>query len=81
MSGQSGAPRTVQQYVKGEASTNEYEFSSISPTVEEPEALVNTTELPLTEKTELAEEIQRGEVTPTPTLQQRRFSVDWDPIQ
>ncbi len=73
--------RTVQQHVKGEASTADYGFSSRVPTIEEPEALVNTTELSLTEKTEAAEDIQQGEVTPISTAQQRRFSVDWDPIQ
>lgn len=30
--------------------------------------------------TDLAEDIQQGEVKPTPTAQQRRFSTDWDPI-
>lgn len=67
--------------MKGEASTTDYGYSSLVLTIKEPEALVNTTELPLTEKTELAEEIQQGELTPIPTVQQRRFSVDWDPIQ
>jgi len=71
----------VQQHVKGEASTTDYGFSSVIPTIKEPEALVDTTERPLTEKTELVEEIQQGELTPIPTVQQRRFSVDWDPIQ
>lgn len=71
----------MQQHVKGEASTTDYGFSSDVPTIKEPEALVDTTERPLTEKTELVEEIQQGELTPIPTVQQRRFSVDWDPIQ
>ena len=76
--------RTVQQYVKGETSSTDYGFSSMGPQkdeLEEPEASVHTTEPSLTDKTDLAEDIQKGEVTPMPTIQQRRFSVDWDPIQ
>ena len=67
--------------MKGEASTNDYGFSSSVPRIEEPEGSTVTAELPLTDKTEPAEQIQRGEVTPLPTSQQRRFSVDWDPIR
>lgn len=76
--------RTVQQYVKGEMSSTDYGFSSVRPQADElegPEAPVHTTEPSLTDKTDLAEAIQQGEVIPTPTGQQRRFSVDWDPIQ
>lgn len=76
--------RTVQQYVKGEASNTGYGFSSVRPQADdliEPEASVLTTEPLLTDKTDLAEDIQQGEVKPTPTAQQRRFSIDWDPIQ
>lgn len=76
--------RTVQQYVKGETSSTDYGFSSVQPQddeLEEPEAPIHTTEPSLTDKTDLAEDIQQGEVTPMPTAQQRRFSIDWDPIR
>ena len=74
----------MQRYVKGETSSTDYGYSSVRPQedkLEEPEALVHSTEPSLTDKTDLAEEIQLGEVRPMPTAQQRRFSVDWDPIQ
>lgn len=77
-------PSTVQQYVKGETSSTYYGFSSVGAhedEPEEPEAPVHTTEPSLTDKTDLAEDIQQGEVTPPPTAQQRRFSIDWDPLQ
>lgn len=73
----------MQQYVKGETSSADYGFS-VRPQAEElkePEAPVHTTEPSLTDKTDLAQDIQQGEVKPTPTAQQRRFSTDWDPIQ
>ncbi|KAF2718294.1 glycosyltransferase family 8 protein [Polychaeton citri CBS 116435] len=46
-----------------------------------PEALATTTEAPFTEPGERAEEIQHGNIEPTPTVQQRRFSapmMEWD---
>ncbi|KAL8739903.1 MAG: hypothetical protein Q9190_007337 [Brigantiaea leucoxantha] len=67
------APRTVQQYVKGEASTSTYGFFSVSEPAraeEKPEAQIETSEKP----------IQQGDRQPAPTIQQRRFSTDWDPI-
>ncbi|KAI4123009.1 MAG: hypothetical protein LQ338_005496 [Usnochroma carphineum] len=74
----------VQQYVEGEASTTDFGFSSIPhPPFEQekkPEAPVDTTEMPLTEKPEPAEALEQGEIKPMPTTQQRRFSVDWDPM-
>ncbi|KAI4204206.1 MAG: hypothetical protein LQ348_001295 [Seirophora lacunosa] len=77
--------RTVQQYVQGETTTTDFGYSSIpEPLIgkgREPEASVITTERPLTEKTEPAEELDQGEVKPMPTVQQRRYSVDWDPIR
>ncbi|MCJ1465809.1 glycogenin glucosyltransferase [Pseudocyphellaria aurata] len=75
--------RTVQQYVKGESSSANYGYSSAGPVLEEysePEAPVITTEKPLTEKTELIDEIHKGEAGPIPTAQQRRYSADWDPL-
>ena len=65
--------RTVQQYVKGETSSTDYGSSSVrsqEDELEEPEAALHTTEPSLTDKTDLAEDIQ-----------QRRFSIDWDPIR
>ncbi len=65
-------------------SSTDYGFSSVRPQedeLEKPEAPVHTTEPLLTDKTDLAEDIQQGEAKPTPTAQQRRFSIDWDPIQ
>ncbi|KAL8796848.1 MAG: hypothetical protein Q9195_000931 [Heterodermia aff. obscurata] len=75
---------TVQQYVKGEDSSSEIAFFSKSHSLgerQEPEATPNTTEPQLTDRTELAEGVHSGEVKPVPTVQQRRFSVDWDPIR
>ena len=72
----------VQQYVEGEAFRGDFGFPSMGLSVgqaDEPKALTSTTEPQLTDKTELAEGIQAGEVRPVPTAQQRRFSVDWDP--
>ena len=48
---------------------------------ERPEPSATSTEPQLTEKTEPVEDFDRGDVKPVPTVQQRRFSVDWDPIQ
>ena len=76
--------RTAQQYVKGETSSTDYGFSSVlsrEDELEEPEAALHTTEPSLTDKTNLAEDIQQGEVMPMPTAQQRRYSIDWDPIR
>lgn len=60
-------------------------FASGHPRVaecNEPEAGVFTVEEPLTGKSELIrEDTQQGEVTLAPTVQQRRFSIDWDPKQ
>ena len=75
---------TVQQHVKGEESNGGFYLFSTDSSVrerQEPEASTNNTELQLTDKTELAEGVHSGEVKPVPTAQQRRFSVDWDPIR
>ena len=80
----------VQQFVTGEASSTDYGysthygFSTVTPLAEdlkEPEAPLHTTEPSMTDQTELVEEIDKGEVQPPPTIQVRRFSIDWDPIQ
>ncbi|KAL6713365.1 glycogenin glucosyltransferase [Lecanora helva] len=76
--------RTVQRYVKGETSNTDYGVSSSglsAETAQEPEASVHTAEPPLAEKTEPAEDLQKGFVEPTPTVQQRRYSIDWDPLR
>ncbi|KAL8656646.1 MAG: hypothetical protein Q9226_002602 [Calogaya cf. arnoldii] len=71
-------PKTVQQYVTGETSiSNVEESSTLPPSVEAP---VLTTEVPLTEKTERAEALDQGKITPTSNVEQRRLSIDWDPI-
>ena len=70
--------------MKGEESVDEFDLFSGGPSVgrrDEPGGATSTTEPQLSDKTELAEDIQSGEVKPIPTIQQRRFSVDWDPIQ
>ena len=67
--------------MKGEASATDDGFPSLVPTIIEPEALPNTTELPLTDKGETSEDPQQGKVTSLPVAQQRHFSVQWDPIQ
>ncbi|KAL8670420.1 MAG: hypothetical protein Q9168_005049 [Polycauliona sp. 1 TL-2023] len=70
--------KTVQQYVKGEISTASLGVSSIAPP--SVESSVIATEVPLTEPTERTEELEQGKMRPIPTVQQRRFSIDWDPI-
>ena len=64
----------MQQYVKGEAASAAYSFSSAGRKVEEPVAPIYTTEPSLTDKTDPAEDLQKADT-------QRRYSVDWDPIQ
>jgi len=69
----------VQQYVKGEAESTDYAYSSVGPSadeVEEPEAPVHITEPSLTDKTDLAESLQTEQVE-----KRRRYYVDWDPLQ
>ncbi|KAL8652474.1 MAG: hypothetical protein Q9210_002654 [Variospora velana] len=77
--------RTAQQYVRGEITTTDFGYSSITePLIAEggePEASIISTEKPLTERTEPAEELDHAEVKPIPTVQRRRYSVDWDPTR
>lgn len=35
----------------------------------------------MADKAEVVEEIDKGEVQPIPTVQARRYSTDWDPMQ
>ena len=69
----------MQQYVPGEASTADYGIDPGPRSFEEPEAPINTTEPLLTDQTDPVEGIEKGEVKPTPTVEQRKYSVDWDP--
>ncbi|ORY14951.1 nucleotide-diphospho-sugar transferase [Clohesyomyces aquaticus] len=76
---------TVQQQVFGETTSTDFGTSSFShmttiPEIVEPEAPA-TTELPLSEPGDLAENIDLGVVEPTPTVEQRKFSapeMEWD---
>ncbi|KAI4285195.1 MAG: hypothetical protein L6R38_000873 [Xanthoria sp. 2 TBL-2021] len=80
VSGQSElGSKTVQQFVTGETSTSSFGSPSVPPPAME--APVITTEVPLTETTERAEALDQGKITPTPTVQQRHFSIDWDPTR
>ena len=82
MSGQSGKEsRTVQRYVAGEASGDEYGFSAKAASED---STPNTVEPSLTEDIERSESIQQCDITPTATAQQRLYSApmtEWDPIQ
>lgn len=64
-------------------STNQatIEGNTSAPTIVEPEAPATTTEPPMTEPGEAAENIDQGLAEPTPTVQQRKFSaplLEWD---
>lgn len=75
--------KNVRQYVNGEASSTEYDESSVGVSlgdISQPQAPPDNTEPRLSDKTDLAEDLEKGEVTPVPTAQQRRYSIDWDPI-
>ncbi|KAL8760693.1 MAG: hypothetical protein Q9184_003140 [Pyrenodesmia sp. 2 TL-2023] len=74
------SPRTVQQYVKEEQSVFKFEHSSVPEPSGEPETPVDTTEIPLSEKTEPAEASSQGEVRPIPTAETRRYYVNWDSV-
>ena len=78
-------PRIVQQHVFGEAQTTSFGFSSALPDsastnnnapVSMPESFL--------EKPDPVEQIEQGEITPVPTLEQRRSSApqtEWDPTR
>ncbi|KAL8801516.1 MAG: hypothetical protein Q9182_004419 [Xanthomendoza sp. 2 TL-2023] len=68
---------TVPRYVTGETSTSKFGVSAIPES--SINAPVNVAETLLTEKTGPTEDYQQSKVEPTPTVQQRRFSIDWDP--
>ena len=68
--------RTVSQYVTGEATASDFGFSS------EPQpAAAESAETSMAEESHLAEDLTKGEAGPLPTVEQRRYSVDWDPAQ
>ena len=48
---------------------------------DKPEDYASTTEPQLSDQADVAENIQSGELQALPTVQQRRYSIDWDPIQ
>lgn len=75
----------VQSYVKGETTAldNSSSIKSLgtASTSTEPEAPITTSELSLTDSGDAAETIIQGNVEPTPTVEQRRFSAPqsgWD---
>jgi glycogenin glucosyltransferase len=77
------APGTAQQQgPNGAQSTEHLPSSAPTPNIDiEPEAPVTTTEAPMTEPGEVAENIDQGVTEPTPTVEQRKFSapeMEWD---
>lgn len=77
----------VQQHVHGETTSADFgtastqHITSVPEIVVEPEAPMTTTEAPLSEPGEEAENIDQGVTEPMPTAEQRRFSapqVEWD---
>ena len=74
--------RVVQRYVKGEASSRHYGYSTANPLKDENRILkarVNNTETLLAEKAELVEDIEQSEAVSIPNVEQRQYSADWDP--
>ena len=71
----------MQQHVNDELAGTESDLYQFSSKSEEPEAAVHTTESPLTDKADLARDLDNGEVQPIRTAEQRRYSIDWDPLQ
>lgn len=75
---------SVQQHVQGEMTSSDFGTSSIQHLTPNPEIIIEppiTTELPLSEPGDLAENIDQGVVEPTPTVEQRKFSapeMEWD---
>jgi glycogenin glucosyltransferase len=70
------------RHLRKEASGTESKSSAPVPNiVVEPEATATTTELPMSEPGEAAENIDQGMTEPTPTVDQRKFSapaMEWD---
>ncbi|KAH7402363.1 nucleotide-diphospho-sugar transferase [Phaeosphaeria sp. MPI-PUGE-AT-0046c] len=78
------APGTSQQQDVQISPEGTEHFQTSAPTPNiliEPEAPVTTTEPPMTEPGEVAENIEQGMLEPTPTAEQRKFSapeMEWD---
>lgn len=76
--------RSVQQHVRAQATGEDYENSSFDPLGDEHKQLkvpVSTAEVPLTEQPNLGEILGQKVNAPVPTVQQRRYSAEWDPIR
>lgn len=76
--------RSVQQHVRAQATKENYGYSSYDPVGEEHKPLevpASTAEVPLTEQPNLGEITGQKVEAPVPTLQQRRYSAEWDPIR
>lgn len=76
--------RSVQQQVRAQATSENYGYSSSDPVGEEHKPLevpASTAEVPLTEKPNLIEITGQKVDAPVPTVQQRRYSAEWDPIR
>lgn len=76
--------RSGQQDVRAQATSEDFGYSSFDPDREEyrqPEVPVSSAEVPLTEQPNLGEIIGRKVDAPVPTVQQRRYSAEWDPIR
>jgi glycogenin glucosyltransferase len=86
IAGQSGSGRrsSVSNHVHGERTSSDFGTSSIQHLTSTPAVIVQpptTTEQPLSEPGDLAENIDQGVVEPTPTVEQRKFSapeMEWD---
>ena len=74
-------PKRVQDYVKGEETI--YLPAQTPPVVVQPpsEQPRIKTEKPMGDAPSLAERVNNNNFKPTPTAQQRRFSIDWDPTR
>lgn len=73
----------VQRFVKGETSNVDDGRSARASEGEhqEPKIPITSTEKPLSENTELIDNVQMGDFNPISTVEQRRYSAVWDPIQ
>ena len=73
----------MQSFVKGETSNVDDGRSARASEGEhqEPEIPITSTEKPLTENTEFIDNVQMGDFKPISTVEQRRYSAVWDPIQ
>ena len=90
VSGQARSPATiVPQYVSGEAQATDFGFSSFPPAEPQRPSGSSTQQpvsmpAPVFEQGDAVEKIEKGEIAPTPTVEQRRFSapqIEWDPTR